>query len=41
MAKTKILREGWGAAPNAFYVSAMRTTDNRNAGIETENAQWL
>ena len=41
MAKTKILREGWGAAPNAFYVGAMRTTDNRNAGIETDNARWL
>lgn len=41
MAKTKISKSGWYNTPNAFYVSAMRTTDNRNAGIETENAQWL
>lgn len=41
MAKTKINKPGWYNTPNAFYVSAMRTTDNRNAGIETENAQWL
>ena len=41
MAKTKINKQGWWNAPNAFYVGAMRTTDNRNAGIETENAGWL
>ena len=41
MAKTKINKDTWARTPNAFYVSAMRTTDNRNAGIETENAQWL
>lgn len=41
MGKTKINKPGWWNAPNAFYVSAMRTTDNRNAEVETENAQWL
>ena len=41
MAKTKINKDTWARTPNAFYVSAMRTTDNRNAGIETENAGWL
>ena len=41
MAKTKILKEGWGAAPNAFFVAAMRTTDQRNAEVETENQQWI
>ena len=41
MAKTKINAPRTDRTPNAFYVSAMRTTDNRNAGIETENAQWL
>ena len=40
MGKTKILKEGWGAAPNAFYVSAMRTTDNNNAAVECANQQW-
>ena len=40
MGKTKILKEGWGAAPNAFYVSAMRTTDDRNSGVESANQQW-
>lgn len=41
MAKTKILKEGWGAAPNAFYVSAMRTTDGRSNEVESENQQWV
>lgn len=41
MAKTKINRAGWGAASNVFYVGAMRTTDNRCAAVETENAAWL
>ena len=41
MGKTKILKEGWGSAPNAFYVAAMRTTRDRNAGTETANQQWL
>ena len=40
MGKTKILKEGWGAAPNAFYVSAMRTTDDRNQAVESANLQW-
>ena len=40
MGKTKILKEGWGAAPNAFYVSAMRTTDDRNQAVESANQQW-
>ena len=40
MGKTKINKPGWWNAPNAFYVSAMRTTDNRNAEVETENARW-
>jgi len=40
MAKTKILRQGWGAAANAFYVSAMRTTDERNGAVESANQQW-
>ena len=41
MAKTKINKPGWWNAPNAFHVGAMRTTDNRNAEVETENAQWV
>ena len=41
MAKTKLLKEGWGAAPNAFYVSAMRTTDGRSNEVESENQQWV
>ena len=40
MGKTKILKEGWGVAPNAFYVSAMRTTDDRNQAVESANQQW-
>ena len=40
MGKTKIFKEGWGAAPNAFYVSAMRTTDDRNQAVESANQQW-
>ena len=40
MAKTKILKAGWANTPNAFYVSAMRTTDNNNAAVECQNQQW-
>ena len=41
MVKNKINKAGWGAAPNAFYVAAMRKTDDLNGGQETENQQWL
>ena len=41
MATAKILKEGWGAAPNVFFISAMRTTDERNAEVETENLKWV
>lgn len=41
MGKTKINKPGWWNAPNAFYVSAMRTTDNRNAAVESDNLRWL
>ena len=41
MGKTKINKAGWGSAPNAFYVAAMRKTDDLNGGQETENQQWL
>ena len=40
MAKTKILRNGWRGVPNAFYVAAMRSTDERLARQPTENPQW-
>ena len=41
MAKIKINKPGWWNAPNAFYLSAMRTTDQRNAEVETENLRWV
>ena len=41
MAKTKINAPRTDRMPNAFYVSTMRTTDNRNAAVETDNAGWL
>lgn len=41
MGKTKFNKAGWGSAPNAFYVAAMRKTDDLNGGQETENQQWL
>ena len=41
MVKTKIYKPGWWNAPNAFYVSAMRTTDDRNQATESTNEQWL
>ena len=41
MGKTKINKSGWANTPNAFYVAAMRTTDQRNAEVETENQQWI
>lgn len=41
MGKTKIYKDSWARTPNAFYVAAMRTTDQRNAEVETENAQWI
>ena len=37
MSKQKILRSGWKGVPNAFYVAAMRKTDDLNGGQETEN----
>lgn len=40
MAKTKIYKDTWARTPNAFYVSAMRTTDDRNSGVESANQQW-
>lgn len=40
MAKTKILKAGWANTPNVFYVSAMRTTDDRNQAVESANQQW-
>ena len=33
MGKTKINKDGWKNTPNAFYLSAMRTTDERNAEV--------
>ncbi|MBR0048696.1 MAG: hypothetical protein IJP74_05160, partial [Prevotella sp.] len=41
MGKTKINKSGWANTPNAFFVAAMRTTDQRNAEVETENQQWI
>ena len=41
MAKTKIYKSGWYNTPNAFFLSAMRTTDQRNAEVETANQQWI
>ncbi len=41
MAKTKIQRNGWKGVPNAFYVAAMRTTDERISDQDTQNPQWL
>lgn len=41
MGKTKINKDGWKNTPNAFYLSAMRTTDERNAEVESENQQWV
>ena len=41
MGKTKINKDGWKNTPNAFYLSAMRTTDDRNAEVETEQAAWV
>lgn len=41
MAKIKINKDTWARTPNAFYVSAMRTTDDRSSALETENQQWL
>ena len=37
MAKTK----GWAKAPNVFFIGAMRTTDERNAEVESEQAAWV
>ena len=33
MGKNKINKAGWGSAPNAFYVAAMRKTDDLNGGL--------
>ena len=41
MATTKINKEGWKNTPNAFYLSAMRTSDERIAEVESENQQWV
>ena len=41
MGKTKIYKESWARTPNAFCVAAMRTTDQRNAEVETANQQWI
>ena len=41
MAKTKIYKDTWARTPNAFYVSAMRTTDSRNAAVVSANELWL
>ena len=41
MAKTKIYKDTWARTPNAFYVSAMRTTDSRNAAVVSANQLWL
>ena len=41
MAKNKIEKESWARVPNVYYVGAMRTTDNRNGDVETENQQFI
>ena len=41
MGKTKIYKESWARTPNAFFIGAMRTTDQRNAEVETANQQWI
>lgn len=40
MAKTKINKASWAGVANAFYVGAMRTTDDRCMNMETENQLW-
>ena len=41
MEKTKMRGPSWVRTPNAFYVSIMRTTDDRAAEVESENQQWI
>lgn len=41
MGKTKIEKPRTDRMPNAFCVATMRTTDQRNAEVETENLQWI
>ena len=41
MGKNKINKTGWANTPNVYYVGAMRTTDNRNGDVETENQQFI
>ena len=41
MGKTKINALRTDRMPNAFCVAAMRTTDQRNAEVETANQQWI
>ena len=38
MATTKINKEGWKNTPNAYYLSAMRGTDERMAEVESERS---
>lgn len=40
MAKTKIYKATWARTPNAFYMSAMRTTNSHSENVESENQQW-
>lgn len=41
MGKTKIEKPRTDRMPNAFCVATMRTTDGRNAEVETANQQWI
>ena len=41
MATTKINAPRTDRMPNAFHVATMRTTDQRNAEVETENLKWI
>ena len=41
MATTKINAPRTDRMPNAFHVATMRTTDTRNAEVETENLRWV
>jgi len=41
MGKTKINAPRTDRMPNAFCVAAMRTTDQRNAEVESANQQWI
>jgi len=41
MGKTKINAPRTDRMPNAFCVATMRTTDQRNAEVETAIQQWI